>query len=161
MDFDYLHEVEDVILQSETKRPCAPLWKLLKAQGFTLYEDVFSLDRPKKPKFPIWQSEAFVDVEILNDETEVYDPEDEWNRVVLKYLLATQPRAGIPVFVKEASGISTHLGLPMMFRGKFVTVEELEKQLNTNADELTAQLGEPGSEDVAIVIESTYPRGRT
>ena len=159
MDFEYLHEVEDVILQSETKRPCAPLWNLLKAQGFTLYEDVFSLGRPKKPKFPIWQSEAFVDVEILNDETE-YEPEDEWNKVVLKYLLATQPRAGITVFVKQASEISAHLGLPMMFRGKFVTVEELEKHLNTHADELTAQLGEPGSGDVAIVIESSYPRGR-
>jgi len=158
MEFDYLHEVEDVVLHAENKRPCAELWKMFKAQGFTLYEDVFSLDRPKKPKSPIWQSETFVDVDVFNDKTPVYEPEEEWNKVVLKYLLATQPRAGIAVFARQASEISAHLGLPMMLRGNLVTREGLEKQLNTFADELTVQLGEPGSEDVAIVIQSTYPR---
>jgi hypothetical protein len=161
MDFEYLHEVEDVLLTSNTKRSCAVLWTLFREQGFTLYEDVFSLDRPKKPKLPLWQSEAFVDVDIFNDETPIYEPEKEWNRIVLKYLLATQPRFGIAVFSKNAAEISARLSIPMIFRGKLVIRDELEKHLNIIADELTAQLGEPGSEDVAIVIQSTYPRRRT
>lgn len=161
MEFDYLHEVEDVVLTSYAKRPCAALWNLFSEQGFTLYEDVFSLDRPRKPKLPLWQSEAFVDVDIFSDENPIYEPDEEWNKVVLKYLLATQPRSGIAIFSKHASEISARLDIPMTFKGKVVTSEELEKQLNNFADELTAQVGEPGSEDVAIVIQSTYPRRRT
>jgi hypothetical protein len=161
MDFDYLHEAEDVVLQSDTYRPCTPLWTMFTERGFTLYQDVFALDRPKKPRIPVWQSETIVSVHVFSDDKEIYEPEDQWNRVVLTYLLATQPRIGIPVFARQASEISAHLGLPMMFRGKIVALEELEKHLNRFADELTARLGEPGSEDVAILIQLTYPRKRT
>lgn len=160
-DYDYLHEAEDVVLRSENDRPCGALWKLLRAQGFTLHEDVFSFDRPTNPPLPIWQSDAFVEVDICNNETELHDPEDKWNKILLTYLLATQPRSGIPVFSRKASDISASLALPMTLRGKVVGAEELEECLNRFADELAVQVGEPGSEDVAIVIRSTYPRRRT
>lgn len=158
MDYGFLHEAEDVVLRSENERSCAALWNLLQTQGFTLHGDVFSFDRPTKPPLPIWQSETFVEVDILNNETEVYDPEDKWNKIVLKYLLATQPRSSILVFSRKVTEVSASLALPMTMRGKVVGAEELEECLNRFADELAVQVGEPGSEDVAIVIQSTYPR---
>lgn len=103
---------------------------------------------------------SLVAVYIFNDEVEVYEPEVQWNKLVLKYLLATQPRAGILLFSTHVTEISKRLNIPMTFRGKLVTHEELERSLNSIADELTAEIGEPGSQDVAIVIESTYPRKR-
>lgn len=158
MTFDDLHEAEDVTFASDKKQACLSLWKILKTSGFTLHEDVFSLDRPKKPPLPIWQSESFVEVSILNDNEEVYESSGEWNKLVLRYLLATQPRQGIPTFAKTAATLSERLGIPMVFHGKPVTIEELEANLNRFAGEVTANLGEPGSEEVAILIRATYPR---
>lgn len=44
-------------------RPCAGLWATLLELGYSLDEDIFSFDR--KESKPIWQSESFVEVEIL------------------------------------------------------------------------------------------------
>ncbi|MFO0810491.1 MAG: hypothetical protein U0746_17840 [Gemmataceae bacterium] len=157
-NFDYLHEVEEVILHSDTKQPCTNLWRLLKQQGFTQHDDVFSLDRPKNTLMPMWQTRTIVAVHIYDDSEEVYDTDDEWNQLVFKYMLATQPREGIAAFVSHVAALSERLNIPMKFRGNLVTRGELEGQLARFADDLTSQVDAPGSESVAIVIESTYPR---
>ena len=110
MDYDYLHEVEEVILLSDTKRPCDTLWSLFESQGFTLHDDVFSFDRPMTPPPSPWQAITLIAVHIFDDEIEIYDSDGQWNKVVLKYLLATQPRSGIATFSKQASSISVNLG---------------------------------------------------
>jgi len=158
MEFDYLHESEELVLRTQAKQPCALLWQVLAEQGFTLHEDVFSLDRPKKPPIPVWQTDSFVSVDILDDGTEVFEREDQWNKVVLKYLLASQPRSGIPIFVRAAFALSNCLSIPVLFKGNLITMNDLERRLTEFADELRDRLGEPGTESVAIFIESTYPR---
>jgi hypothetical protein len=46
----------------------------------------------------------------------------------------------------------------MTYRGKVVSAQQLTEALLDCADELRLNVGEPGTEPVAIFIESTYPR---
>lgn len=158
MDYDFLHEAEDVVLQAEQERPCEELWTLFLEQGFTLYDDVFGLAHPKKPKLPLWQSEEFVSVSIYNGDREIYDSDDRWTKVVLSYMLATQPRSGIEVFAKHVAIIAERLKIPPTYRGQTINEDELKRLLHHCADELTEHLSEPGSKEVSIFIHSTYPR---
>jgi hypothetical protein len=157
--YEFLHECEEVIILSYVNIECKYLWPVLKDQGFTLHGDVFSFDRPNIGR-PIWQAESYCDVHIYEGEKDIYykSKYSHFNKIVLKYLLATQPRKGILVFSECAERLSKTLGLAMTFRGSIISREELTSTLQRFADELAAALGEPGSEEVAIFIESTYPR---
>lgn len=95
-----------------------------------MYDDAFSLDRPKEPKFPIWQSETFVDVDIFNDRTAVHEAEEQWNRVTL-VSSGNSTLGRYFCLARQASELSAHLGLPMIFRGDVVSIEELEKHIST------------------------------
>lgn len=160
MNFDDLHEVEEVILQAGSYRACKTLWPLLLELGYTLRDDIFSINRAKKPPTPIWQTKTLVSVYIHFDDSEVYSLEDRWNSISLKYLLATQPRTGISMFTKHAADLAGRLSIPLVYKGNEVTQDRLNALFEAIADEVTEQIAEPGSEDLAIVIESTYPRYR-
>ena len=69
MKYDFLHEAEEVYLESDAPRPCSVVHSILEQLGYTLHEDVYSLDRQ-------WQSEAFVDVYVMVGESEVYEPSE-------------------------------------------------------------------------------------
>jgi hypothetical protein len=45
----------------------------------------------------------------------------------------------------------------MTFQGRSLSHDELVTELNACADDLTKELGEPGSEEVAILIATTHP----
>ena len=62
-EYRYLHEVEDVWLQSDTVRWCKELWQVLPELGFTLDDDVFAVDQSGKP--PLWQSPSIVSVHVM------------------------------------------------------------------------------------------------
>jgi len=158
MDYDFLHEAEEVYLVSDVPRRCSIIHSILVQLGYTLHEDVYSLDR--QGHLPPWQSEAFVDVYVMVGESEVFEPSEAWDTVKLVYLLATLPSDGITTFVASVSQVSHLLRLPMTYRGKVVTALELEQALVGCADELRRNVGEPGTESVAIYVESTYPRSR-
>jgi hypothetical protein len=48
----------------------------------------------------------------------------------------------------------------MTYKGRVVSGQQLKQALSDCADELRLNVGEPGTESVAIYIESTYPRSR-
>lgn len=158
MGHDYLHEAEEVLLRSDVDRPCEEVWRLLPQLGYTLHEDVFTLLREKNTAVPRWQSDSVVTVQVLHQGDEIYDRQERWDAVKLTYLLATLPRMCISPFVNSVAEVAAHLGLPLHFDGKDVTPEELHHALTSHAEELAGSIGEPGSEDVRIFIESTYPR---
>ena len=158
MDYDFLHEAEDVYLVSDVPRRCSVIHSILAQLGYTLHEDVYSLERPGPT--PLWQSESFVHVDILSGPSEVYQPWETWDTVKLVYLLATLPSDGITTFVASVSQVSRLLEIPMTYAGKVVSAIQLEQALLRCADELRVNVGEPGAESVAIFIESTYPRSR-
>jgi hypothetical protein len=156
MKYDFLHEAEEVYLRSDAPGQCSVIHSILEQLGYTLHEDVYSLERPGPA--PLWQSESFVHVDILSGASEVYQPWETWDTVKLVYLLATLPSDGITIFVASVSEVSRLLGIPMTYRGKVVSAQQLTEALLDCADELRLNVGEPGTEPVAIFIESTYPR---
>jgi hypothetical protein len=162
-DYDFLHESELVVLQVPQPRRCAALWAILTELGYTLREDVFSFDR--RENAPPWQSEAVVEldvllsgVELLLTDNEARQPDQFFDTVRAEYLLATLPREHIPVFAEQVALLGARLEIPLRHQRRIISRQELEAQFDAYADELTAALGEPGSEGVAIYIESTYPR---
>jgi hypothetical protein len=156
-EYEYLHESEEVFFRSPARRPARELWQALLQAGFYLDDDVFILphavDRRSR-----WQSSAAGYVHVFAGDGEIYDEDAEWDSVRLNYHLATLPRNTIPTFVNAAAELAGHLDLPLEFRSETVAPEELHAALNGYADQLAASVGEPGSKDVRILIESTYPR---
>lgn len=155
-EFGYLHEAEDVWLISDTVRWCAELWPVLPELGFHLDEDVFTVDR--SGKLPPWQSRSIIVLQVLRGDREIYDEHAQWDRVKLRYLLATLPPEVLEVFVETAASVADQLRLPMQYRGRVVTKEELRAGLEGCLRELRESAGEPGSKEVAAAIEMTYPR---
>jgi hypothetical protein len=154
MKYDYLHEKETVHLKDVNPRPWTEIAAALASLGFTLNDDNYSLDR--KDHVHAWQTDSYVWMIVFLNDQEVF--EEQWNRIELRYLLATLPQDGIKVFTEKVSGLAAKLKLSMIYNGEPVTKQALETKLNACATELAENLGEPGSEEVAIFIESTYPR---
>jgi hypothetical protein len=157
VDYDYLHELELVTFRIQSPRPVRALAAFLRALGFTLHEDVLSLDR--KGNMPPWQHKSVVEVKILKDGKEVFDLDAHWNVLNLEYLLAWLPAECIDVFVDCVFQVARWLGSPATHRGVQVTERELRDSLNGFCRELEDRVGESvGSEGLAILIQSTYPR---
>ena len=165
MDYTFLHEEEIVQFRPSEPQPCGPLWDNLQHAGFTLNEDIFLVRRQDTALN--WQSEYVTmasiyleNEELFLDNEEAHDTEENplWDRLKLGYLLATLPREQINVFTSYVQRVSELIGLPILYDGKEISSEELNKLLHTLADELQRELDEPGSKWVMIYIKDTYPR---
>ena len=158
MDYDKLHEVEVVTLRSESPRPLSELLPIFTSQGFTLHDDVVSLDRGDQ--VPPWQHAAVVEVECQLQGQEVFGfDEGEWDAVLLKYLFASLPYQFVDQFIDVVDATSKRLGLHPEFHGRLVDRESLKEEFDRIRNELILETGEEaGSEQLAILIHSTYPR---
>jgi len=152
-----LHEEETVTFGADRSRPCSELWALLKNICFTLEEDVFVYLRTEKDVAP-WQHDAVIEIEILAGDDEVFSRSGKWDTLNVIYPLGRVPMSEMPLVVQKAAEIAQHLALPMVQRGSVVNSDELTERLNEYAAELTDTAGAPGSEELAILIESRYPR---
>ena len=155
-EYDYLHETEDVWLVPDQPRRASELWAVLPKAGLSLADDIFVLDRATK--IPLWQARSVVAVHVLLGQEEIYEEDGVWDRLRLRYLLATLPAENVSAFVETAARVSALLNLPMTYRGRVVNPEELRSSLDRAVDELRESIGEPGSREVAATIEMTYPR---
>lgn len=149
------HE-EEVVTLSGATRSCRDLWNLLKESQFSLQDDVFVLERRDKVK--PWQHDAIVEVEILRDGREVFDEAEAWDTLNAVYSLARLPDSCVPVFVEVVSALAKKLQIEPRHRDHVVSRDDLLRIFQGYAEELRSTLGQPGSEEVAILIESTYPR---
>ncbi len=158
MSYEYLHEVEKVELCSQVARPTAELPLIFRKLGFTLHDDVVSFDR--HGKIPPWQHSSIVEVEVSHNGEEVFGfDEGEWDSIRLKYLFATLPYELADKFVKVAFSVSKELVLPLRHAGMIVDEMTLQRHFAEIGKELLDQTGEEaGSEGLAILIHSTYPR---
>lgn len=158
MDYTYFHEVEVVELRSPSPRPLAELLAVFTSQGFALHDDVVSLDRTGK--VPPWQHPSIVEVEVLHQGEEVFGfGEGAWDTIELKYLLASLPPESINRFIDVVAATSDQLGLAPEFGGEKVTIDALRREFTRIRDEVLSETGEKaGSEGLAILIHSTYPR---
>ena len=157
MLFDRLHEAETVTLTSHEDRPIAALQLILLSLGFILHEDVFSMDRVDK--CPPWQSTLIIQVELLLNGIEVFDLDGNWNELRLRYLFASVPSDLIDRFCDTVMELARRLQLTPHLNGHPITRKELDDHFRKCLEELESEFGEtPGSESVAILIQSTYPR---
>ena len=158
MNYDYLHEVESVELHSPIRRPLSELPRLFRPLGFVVHDDVLSLDRDDK--VPPWQHSSTVEIEVQRDSKEVFGfRAGEWDVVCFRYLFATLPYELTDRFIEVAVAASARLSLPMISNGRPVDEDALRQWFAQIREELLTETGEePGSEGLAILIHSTYPR---
>lgn len=158
MDFRYLHEVELVEFLSDHPRPLSELVPIFTALGFTVHDDVVSLDR--SGRIPPWQHSSLVEVEVLRDGEELFGFEEgEWDTIQLKYLFASLPFEKSVEFLNTVEAIAKALAIVPRYRGSETDVSTLSNEFERIRDELLTETGEdPGSEGLAILIHSTYPR---
>ncbi len=158
MSYEYLHEVERVELCSQVARPTAELPLIFRKLGFTFHDDVVSFDR--HGKMPPLQHSSIVEVEVLRNGEEVFGFDDgEWDAIRLKYLFATLPYELVDTFVKVAFSVSKELVLPLRYSGTIVDEMTLQRHFAEIRKDLLGQTGEDaGSERLAILIHSSYPR---
>lgn len=158
MTYESLHELEYVELRSPSRRSTRDLVAIFKGHGFTLSDDVLFLAR--KGRLPPWQHSSIAEVRIECDGEEVFGfDEGEWTSIRLEYLFATLPFELVDRFIEAADAISRELGTPMLFRGTVVKATELRDIFEQINADLVSSTGEmPGSDGVAILIQSTHPR---
>lgn len=159
MDYGFLHEVEVVRFRPETPRPLAELLPVFEAQGFRLDDDVLTLDRPDS-RAP-WQPTSIVEVKIYNDDDELFGFDDgvEWTSLALEYIFASLPFVFAEKFATIVQVTAEKLDLIPELRGEPTDYFKLLAALDDARQELESRTGEqPGSEGLAIYIQSTYPR---
>lgn len=156
------HEKEVVILRAKDARCFDKLHRFMVRSGARMVDDFYLVDRADKPA--IWQSEAVCLIEVLLDGEElgVYDDEIAggtfvWNELRVEYLLATLPRENISKVCSICQSIVEAFNLDLTFNGtSYETVSEIERLMNGIANGLALEFGEPGSEEICILIEDGY-----
>jgi hypothetical protein len=158
MDYQLLHEIESLRLESASIRAFSDLARCLRSCGFVQHDDVFSLDRTDA--VPPWQHFSIAEVRVLRADVEVYD-EDGWDAVRLDYLFASLPLTLVDPFVAAAFSLSRCLNLAITYRGQLMNEQLALATFRGFADDLKRELYEtPGSEELAIFIAQTYPRAK-
>ncbi len=158
MRYEHLYEVEQVEIHSQVARPVAELAPIFLKLGFTVHDDVVSLDR--RGRIPPWQHSSVVEIEILLCGEEVFDfAEGKWDTMRIKYLFASLPFELTEKFIENAFSIGKDLSLPIMYAGLEIDEQWLRQRLGWIRQKLLDQTGEEaGSEGLAIIIHSQYPR---
>ena len=158
MNYEYLHEVEHVEIRSPIPRPISELAPIFRSLGFTFHEDIVSLDRQER--MPPWQHSSVVEVEVLCGGEEIFGfDEGQWDTIRIKYLFASLPFELTDKFVEIAFLMSKEIAIPLERAGETIDEKSLRERFAWIRKELLDQTGEEaGSEGLAILIHSTYPR---
>ena len=128
--------------------------RLFKELGAYLNYDVYSFKR--KAAGPEWQSESFIHVHLFLNGEKV-DAQDSIDRVVLRYPLATIGSEYISEFANQACTIAKVFCSAIKLFGVEVTDAELIAYCESCVSDLMENFGEePGSRNLAILIESNY-----
>jgi len=157
-EFAYLHKLEIVTFQSPREVQLSDALPVFRSQGFTLHDDVLSLDR--RGRIPPWQHLSIVEVEFQHNQEEVFGFEGGiWDSVSLKYLFASLPFELTDTFVKVVERTEQGLGIMPRYAGEAVKTADLKRAFDKHREELLHETAaEPGSESLAVFIQGTYPR---
>ncbi len=155
---DELDRIFSVVFQAKSPRSLPKLLPIFLDQGFTLYEEVVSLDRIGK--IPPWQHSSIVEVECRLDGDEVFGFEEGcWTEVELQYLFSALPFNLASSYLSVVHQISEALKLEPQIDGKEATIDMLKNRMDKIHSCLVSKSGmEPGSEELAILIQSTLHR---
>src|SRR5262249_15015399 len=126
--------------------------------GFTLHDDVLSFDRTDH--VPPWQHSSIAEVEFRYRGDEVFGFKTGfWDLVTLQYLFASLPIEFATTFAEIVEKVALKLDLSAEYRGATADKLMLQNAFQEHYEEVLSETGdEPGSESLAIFIQSTYPR---
>lgn len=157
MSDDFCEEVSVNLRFNRTVSP-GEVNRQLKATGFRLYYDVYSMPRPDPAPHPEWQSDHSIAVDLLMDEDEV-DAQESCNALRLAYPLATIDSALIDHFLSKVHEVQARLGGELRRNDQVTNLSELSRCLTDAVSRLLVEWGEePGSKDLRLMIENSYPR---
>ena len=159
-----LHEVETVTLRGNREWPRKELHEFLEELGFKSEDDFYHLKR--NGSLLKWQTNTLATVDVFWRGRSIYETEDEvcegtsgtWDSIEMKYYMASVPKECIQAFVTVACAIQEKFDLQFFFQGVRRNEEELLRDFEKTAAELTTYCDEPGSEALAILIQQRYSK---
>jgi hypothetical protein len=163
-DYEYFHEKETVELKSQTRLSRKSLHEFLISSGFKSEDDFYYIDRIDKAE--PWQAVSFMSVDVFLDDEPVYETEEDiketgggtWDRLDTSYLLASLPQSYISEFCDKVFLLADKFELKVYHRNIEADKSKLAETFYSYAKELSENYSEPGSEDLGILIQDTYPR---
>lgn len=161
---DIYHEKETVTLVSKEPLSRETLHKYLKNRNFKSEDDFYYLDRKDRAK--PWQAISVLTVDLTMNGEPVYETEKDmeesacssWDQLNLSYLMASLPEKYMEVICDEIFLLCQHFDLTCNHKGVVFDQYSLFDCFKEYAKELTENYGSPGSEDLAFIIQATYPR---
>lgn len=163
-DFSYLHEKETVHLYSKTPQLRSELHKYLITNKYKSEDDFYYIDRIDKAE--PWQAINLTSIEILLGNDSIHETEEDikegfggtWDHLEISYLLASLPAKNIKIFCNYVFELADHFNLHAFYNDLKTSKQDLLKIFKSISEKLANDFGEPGSEELGILIQSTYPR---
>lgn len=126
---------------------------LFRKLGFNLHYDVYALAASHAEP---WQSDQIADVSLYFDGAEV-DAQDDFDQIVMSYLLASRPSSDIDLFLDLVEKVTSEFDGTFEYTGREMTIRDVRSEFVSCVDSLLKEWGEePGSESLAIMIEENY-----
>ena len=157
------HEAECIELRAATPRSRRELHGVLKQLGCRAIDDCYAFDR--RDQVQPWQSASLFTVDVYLGEAAPYETDDDvleglstqWDRLRVRYLMATVPAQLIGPFVDAVERLAQALGLEVHFAGERRELSQVRDELAAIARWLDEQYFEAGSENLALLIADEYP----
>lgn len=123
---------------------------LFRKLGFNLHYDVYAFAASHAEP---WQSDQIADVSLYSDDVEV-DAQDDFDQIVMSFLLASRPSSDIDLFLTLVERVSFEFGGTIEYAGRVMTISDIRSEFKSCVDSLLKEWGEePGSESLALMIE--------
>ena len=127
--------------------------RLFRELGATLHYDVYSFEASENE---IWQSESILDIKLRRDGIEV-DAQDDFNQIIVIYLLASRPSSDqtralnlVSRIISTFNGNASYLGHPF-------SIDSVQGDWDEANGFLLKEWGEePGSESLRRMIEENH-----
>ena len=163
-NYEYFHEKEVVQLKALTPLYRKDLHEYLMSKGFKSEDEFYYLDRDDKAK--PWQSISVLSIDIFLGDDAIYETKEDieesegsvWDRLEASYLMASLPENYIENFCNNIFKIAEKFGLSAYHNNTEKDKKGLIDTFMSYAKELSENYSKPGSEDLAIFIQDTYPR---
>lgn len=126
---------------------------LFRRMGFNLHYDVYAFAASHAEP---WQSDQIADVSLYSGDVEV-DAQDDFDQIVLSFLLASRPSSDIDLFLNLVERVTSEFGGTIEYAGRVMTISDIRSEFMSCVESLLNEWGEePGSESLALMIEEKY-----
>ena len=152
---DIYHERLDIIFYSSIPREISEYVLAAKSAGLTYQEDLFVLNR--KGNIPPWQHQSIVECSTFLKGKEIFGKRGKWDRIVFSFLFASLPESCWNEFNVVVFKFSDAINIKPKFNDKYINFNELSDVFIAFKQELINKFNlSPGSEELAIIINSSY-----